>query len=390
MKILHVIPSISPTKGGPTQEVLGMVSSLRSAGVEAEIVTTDDDGSERLNVPLNQRVNYSDVPVWFLPRFNPPLKEFLFSADLTDWLYQHAGEYHLFHNHYLFCYAPTCAAAIARQRKIPYIISTNGQLAATALAQNRLKKQIYSLLFERRNLSKAAAIHCTSAVEIHDLHNFGIETPGFVLPIGINEQPLLTSAKEKLHEIYQIPAQTPVILFLGRLNSYKRPDLLIQSLSQVATAKLPFHLILAGSGETGYIHKLKHLIDSENLASQISFVGFVSGDEKNLLLQGSDLCVTPSFSENFGIAIVEAMGAGLPVIVTSGVQLAREISEAQAGLVVAGNPIPLAQAITQLLTSPKLRYDLGINGKKLVKSKYSWTIISEKLISIYSTIIEGG
>jgi hypothetical protein len=113
MKLLHVIPSLAKVKGGPTQIILETVRALRKCGVEAEIATTNDNGSELLDVPLYQCVEYEQVPVWFLPRGFLPMKEFIFSVDLTSWLQQHLKNYDLVHTHYLFSYAPTCAAAIA-------------------------------------------------------------------------------------------------------------------------------------------------------------------------------------------------------------------------------------------------------------------------------------
>jgi hypothetical protein len=79
MKVLHVIPSLAKVKGGPTQITLEMVKALRARGVNAEIATTDDNGLERLDVPLRQRLEYEQVPVWFLPRFSPPLRDYIFS-----------------------------------------------------------------------------------------------------------------------------------------------------------------------------------------------------------------------------------------------------------------------------------------------------------------------
>ncbi|MGK7876201.1 MAG: glycosyltransferase [Xenococcaceae cyanobacterium] len=386
MKVLHVIPSVASVRGGPSQAVLGMVKALRSSGVEAEIATTNDNGIELLNVPLYQRIEYEGVPVWFLPRFSPPLKEFIFSVALTRWLWHHIRDYDIIHNHYLFSYASTCAGAIARWQGVPYIVRTLDHLSPWSLAQSRLKKQLYLFLIERHNLNLAAAIQCTSAREAENVRNFGIQTPTITLPVVVNQPSDVPEAQQKLRNIYKIPATTPVVLFLSRLHYKKRPDLLMQALSQLAAHNHNFHLILAGSGEPDYVNSLKNLVASLGLASATTFAGFVTGENKDILLQGSDLFVLPSFSENFGIAVAEAMAAGLPVIVTPGVQIAPEIAEAKAGLVVKGEANALSSAIAQLLTSPKLRQQLGENGKRLVSCRYSWQVIAAQIISVYTTI----
>ena len=388
MKVLHVIPSLSPALGGPTEVALNLVKALRKQGIDAEIVTTNDHGAEILDVPLNQLTEYQDVPVWFLPRFEPPMKEFLFSTAITKWLWQNISNYDLLDIHYLFSYASTCAAAIARWQKVPYTVRTQGQLTPWALAQSHLKKQIYTSLIERHNLNSAAAIHCTASAEAKDVRNFGIQTPTITLPLGVDKAEILPEAKTEIRSFYNIPAQKPIILFLSRLHYKKRPDLLIESLAELRKLEQDFHLIMAGSGEDDYVNQLHNLVKDNGLAECSSFVGFVSGRNKDLLLQGSDIFVLPSFSENFGIVVAEAAIASLPIIITPGVQIASDIAAAEAGIVVEGKKAELVQALSQLIASPELRSQMGENARKLASQKYSWSAIATQLIQYYDNIIQ--
>ena len=387
MKILHVIPSIAPVRGGPSQAVLEMVKALRIQGIDAEIVTTNDNGKELLDVPLGKRIVYQDVPVWFLPRCSLPMKEFIFSTALTKWLWQHIKNYDLIHNHYLFSYASSCSGAFARLNKIPYVVRTIGQLTPWALAQSRLKKQIYTALIERHNLNCATAIHCTASGEAEDVRNFDIQTPTITLPLGVNKPKILPAAKTQIRNLYNIPTNKPIILFLSRLHYKKRPDLLIESLGELAQQNQEFHLIMAGSGEDDYVNHLHNLVEKHRLNNRVSFVGFVTGDKKNLLLQGSDIFVLPSYSENFGIVVAEAAISRLPIIITPGVQIAPEIADAGAGLIVSGEKAELIQAVSQLITSPQTRSQMGDNAYKLASQKYSWQAIARQLIGFYSQII---
>lgn len=390
MKILHVIPSLSPALGGPTQVALKIVRGLRNQGIDAEIVTTNHDTKDRLEIPLNQLTEYQGVPVWFLPAFSHSLKEYIFSSALTKWLWQRVTNYDLLDNHYLFSYAPTCAAAIARLKNTPYTVRTQGQLTPWALQQSPVKKKLYTKLIESQNLSQAAAIHCTTSQEAQDLRNFGITTPTITLPLGVDPATPIVAAKSELHRLYNIPDNRLIILFLSRLHAKKRPDLLINAFNQVvtqnSTSNLDFHLIMAGSGDPNYVNHLQQLVAQHHLTNQVTFAGFVSGNQKDTLLQGSDIFALPSHSENFGIAVAEAMAAGLPVIVTSGVQIASDISTENAGIII-NNETELVTAISQLLKSPELRSHLSQNAISLTKKRYAWDKIASQLISAYGEII---
>lgn len=387
MRVLHVLPTLSLKQGGPTQAALNFVRNLQKNGVDAEIATTNDDGERVLDIPLHQRIDYHNAPVQFFPRM-ARMKEFLPSRSLTQWLWTHSQNYDVIHTHYLFSYAPTMAMGIARQKRIPYIARTIGQLTPWALAQGRLKKQVYSTLIERHNLNHAAAVHCTATGEATDVEQFGVNASKFILPLGVNAIPPTSGSAHQLRDRYKVPADVPIILFLSRLHYKKRPDLLIQAVRELVNYKQSCHLILAGTGEAEYIKELQELVESCKLTAHISFAGFVSGSDKDLLLQGADIFALPSFSENFGIAIAEAMAAGLPVVVTPGIQISPEIKQAKAGLVIDDNVESLTHGLSTLISNPELRAKLGNNGQTLVAERYSWRAIAQQLTDVYTTIIE--
>jgi glycosyltransferase involved in cell wall biosynthesis len=395
MKILHVIPSLSPKLGGPTIVALKLVHELRRQGVDAEIATTNYDVIGSLDVPLNKKIDYVfdatynlSVPAWFFPYSSPSMRYYIFSLPLTLWLWENIPKYDVIDSHYLFSYASTCSAIISNFYGIPYTMRAMGQLSSWALNQGQLKKKLYLALLEQRNLRNASAIHCTSLAEAQDVSALGIHAPRVVLPLGVDQPAHTIDASILLRNQYGIPEKTPIILFISRLDKKKRVDLVIESLSKLRDREYTFYSIIAGSGDSNYYRKLMDLVDKHDLHNYISFPGFVDGPDKNILLQGSDLFVLPSHSENFGIAVAEALIAKLPVIITPGIQISSDILAANAGLVIEDNIDSLTSAIANLIDDSILRKNLGQNGYNFAKTHYDWHRISQNLSDVYGSICE--
>src|SRR5262249_40833043 len=139
LRVLHVIPSVGPARGGPSEGALGTVRALNARGLCAEILTTNDNGRGLLDVPFGQRTQHEGVPVHFFPCLDSPLeviREFAFSASLTRWLARHLADYDLIHVHAFFSYASTAAMLMARRKRIPYVVRPLGLLCEWSLRQS--------------------------------------------------------------------------------------------------------------------------------------------------------------------------------------------------------------------------------------------------------------
>jgi glycosyltransferase involved in cell wall biosynthesis len=390
LKVLQVIPSVSPVRGGSTTAVLELVRSLLHQGVETEIVTTNDDGPGVLDVPLFQRLEFEGLPVTFFPRWSPPLRslsEFGISVAHTRWLAKHLREYDLLEIHATFSYVCTAAGHVARRQGCPYLICPHGQFSPWVIQQKTRKKLLYNRLFEQENFRQVAAVHCTTAAEAQNVKAFGITAPTFSIPLGVTVADPLTAAADRLREVYHIPPDRPVILFLSRFHPKKRPDFLLSVLAQLPD--MNFHLILAGDGDPDYRGVIEQQIEQSGLRDRVTLPGFLTGEAKALALYGSDLFVLPSYGENFGIAVAEAMATGLPVMVTPEVEIAEEITTQGAGWVVPGTIAAWTATLKEVLSLSRAeRQAWGQRGQHFAQTHYNWDAIGQALVAAYQTVLQ--
>lgn len=389
MKVLHVIPSVGPVRGGPSKAVIEMVKSLQNANCQVEIATTNDNGENLLDVPLNVVSQYQDVPVRFFARFSPnvgSIREFAFSTVLTQWLWQHIRGYDLVHVHAIFSYPSTAAMAIARLQNIPYIVRPLGQLCQWSLQQSAVKKAIYLRLVEKRNINNSAGLHLTSNTESQEIEQLRLQCPKFIIPHGLTAPELIPGACQQLRAKLKLPAQEPIILFLSRIHPKKGLEFLIQALKDLKNLK--FTLIIAGSGDPDYEDQIKSYLQDSGLKERTLMTGFVEGEFKQLLLQGSDLFVLTSYSENFGVAVLEALAAGTPVLVTPGVALAQEVAQNDLGYVVPQDPPAISKALEKHLKLPESeRKKLSQRTRQFALAHYSWNKIAQEMLAVYHSVL---
>ena len=349
MRVLHVIPSISPLRGGPSVAALEMVAALRRASVDARILTTDDHGPGSLgDLPIGAWSDHLGVPVLAFRRWAPPLsalREFAFSPGLSRWLRAHGSDFDLLHVHALFSFPATSAMAFARAAGIPYVVSTIGQLCVWSLQQRSLRKRLYLFLQERANLEAAAALHFTTTTERDEARLLGLTAPALVLPLGVKAPSGLPGPE----------AAPPVrFLFLSRLHPKKRLEVLLDALAllQARAPRAAWQLAIAGDGDADYVEALRRRADDLQLGERCHWLGFLEGRAKWEALAAAHWFVLPSASENFGIAAIEALAVGTPPILSPQVAIASQIQAAGAGWLVPGEVEPLAERLTAALAGP--------------------------------------
>ena len=388
MRILQIIPSISLVYGGPSQMVLGLSAALASKNIDVTIITTNsngDIGQLPLDVPLNQPIKQNGYQIIYFRCY--PFRRYKFSLSLLQWLNANARQFDLAHIHALFSPVTTLAATIARGHNLPYIIRPCGMLDPADLQKKKLLKQIYGTVLERPNLAGAAAIHFTSKEEAKISERFGLGSTSkmsvpqdLVIPLGVTAG-LFPQRLRK--------SQVPIILFMSRIERKKGLDLLIPALESVLGSGIEFQFILAGSNpqDADYETGIKLKIQNSSLAKYTTITGFVGGDFKNELLTNADLFVLPSYYENFGIAVAEAMAAGVPVAISDRIHIWEDIQQAEAGWVGPLEVGAIANLIKSALLNPEERKRRGLNGKEYAKKHYNWEAIAQQTIDAYQQIL---
>ncbi len=396
MRILQIVPSISLIYGGPSQMILGLAPALAQQGIRVTVITTNsngDTGQEALEVPLNQVIEQDGYQIIYFKC--APFRRYKFSIDLFRWLNRHAHEFDLAHIHALFSPISSIAATICRRHKLPYILRPLGTLDPADLQKKRKLKQLYAAVLESPNLANAAAVHFTSEQEAKVSERFGRVTKDLILPLGVAKleekysEVIHYDRKQIILDKYNIYGDFPLILFMSRIDPKKGLDVLIPALEKLLSENFKFHFVLAGTNpqNLSYEQKIKKQIEASELKNCTTITGFVTGELKSVLLQAADLFVLPSYYENFGIAVAEAMVVGTPVAISDQVHISSEVRDSKSGWVCEVSVQALANILREALRKPEERQYRGLQAQQYALQHYSWDAIASKIIMKYRDII---
>lgn len=376
MKILCVVPTYWPAFqfGGPIFSVHTLNQALARNGIEVTVFTTDSGQSSEIYP--DQMSILDHVPVTYF-RCNKPGSGWFYSSSLRAAIQDRIKNYDLCYIVGVWSYPLIPAAKACLEHGIPYVISPRGHLYPETFRKRRWKKWPYFRVIIKGLFKRASAIHYTSKDEAESSSKYlGLENRDFVVPNPVEIPPANYNAKVDLISRYPQLQNGQIILFLGRINWKKGLELLIKAFSLAAVERPDLRLLIAGSGSEKYLDQLRILANKngvlwlENELSTnpdqpcITYAGMLSDRAKWDALMGSDVFVLPSFSENFGMSVAEAMGAGLPVIVTDKVALHSEVLRYGAGIVIEPQPMQIAAAIRTIVNSDSDRSKMGANGKR--------------------------
>jgi len=387
MKILHVIANLAPRYGGPSKACWEMARAVAQLGHQVSIYTTNQDGPGILPVPTDGPVWREGVEVRYFP-IHPP-RFWGTSWALARALRQEIKGVDLVHLHNLYLFHDLVCGRYCRIFGVPYLIQPHGSLDPFIYRRHRWRKRFMEWGFQNRTIRKASAILFTTAEERELAAPFTFGTPGVVVPLGmdLDEFSELPEPGEFRRRHPEIGAKH-IILFFGRINFKKGLDILAKAFGAVARRRQDVHLVIAGPDNEGWGGRVRTWLEEEGMGACATFTGMVLGPEKLAVLRDASLFVLPSYSENFGLAVIEAMAAGLPVIISDRVNIWREVETGRAGRVIACDPTALADQILDLLAHPEAAAGLARNGRSLVEERFQWPRIAGRLAEAYGRIID--
>jgi len=380
LKILHALASIDRRHGGPSRSVVGLCDALSRENGQIHLLTqiVDEDRA------LLDRDKLRDVHLHIIRTRS------LLNYDICSYLRTKAtiidlmceGHVQLLHGHGIWTPFNHNIISCAYRLKVPCIVSPRGMLEPWALAYKRWKKSVMWWLYQRRDLLRSTVFHATSEQEAKAIRMVGIKQPIAVIPNGV--------VAPKTHGCDARAANSSIkrILFLSRLHPKKGVLNLIEAWKSIGRSD--WKLCIAGPGEAGHIADVLARVRSYRLNESVEIVGEVRDEAKWSLMRESDLLVLPTFSENFGLVVGEALACGVPVITTKGAPW-KDLEAHKCGWWIDIGVEPLISALEEAMSlTDEERCEMGRRGRGLMENKYTWKAAAKKMEEVYKWMINGG
>lgn len=372
MNALHVIAGLDPCYGGPSRSVPSLCTALQSTGCRTLLLAVRESGSSEVPGSEAFKQDFERTPV---------LKALRVSKGLRRALGEQIATSDILHAHGLWLMPNVYAGRIAAVAAKPLVVSSRGMLAPAALEAGALKKRIFWCLVQGPAYSRAAAWHAATLEEASHIRDFGIRAPIAIIPNAVD--------LPELPATHAAGAMQRTLLFMSRLHPHKGLPSLIDAWARIAPEWPDWNLVIAGPAEGGYEAQIKAKVESLG-APRINFVGAVYGIEKDALMATADLFVLPSKSESFGLAVAEALGAGLPAVVTKGAPWSGLETNGCGWWIDHGHE-PLAAALSAAMSlPPEQRRSMGERSRAWMARDFAWSAIAQQMHEVYTWILGGG
>ena len=382
---VHFFPQLRLEHGGVVKAVLDMCAMLAERGHAVTLLTCDG-----ADVPDAWRTAGENTPqvVELQPSRRFPTLISREGLRQARPILRQAGVVHL---HTPWAISNLQLARRLRAGGMPYVVTIHGMMDDWCMRQKGLKKRMFLALTGRRFLERAAQIHFTAQAEQDQTLRWipGARSRATVAPcvIDLREYEDLPGPEPAYAAFPAIDPHQPKVLYLSRLHPKKGIEILIAAAAILRDRGLAFQVLIAGPGEPAYQASLQRLVDDHRLGNRVQFLGMVRGTEKLSLYQAADVFVLPTYQENFGLVLVEALACATPVVTTRGTDIWHELEQAGAKI-VSNEGAALAQAISDILTDPAGAPELGRQGRQYIQRWLSKDQIAEQYEKLYAAAIQ--
>jgi glycosyltransferase involved in cell wall biosynthesis len=374
MHVIHTVPAISSESSGPSYSVVRLCESLITRGEKVTLAAMD-------LAPMSSPPSFlKTFPVGVGPR------RLGRSPAMRRWLYEQvqSKSVDLLHNHGMWQMNGVYPGWAARKGNLSLVVSPRGAFSEWAMAHGSAMKKVFWPALQRPALEHAACFHATADSEYEDIRRLGFRQPVAIIPNGID----IPALDAKTHN------DSRTLLFLGRIHPKKGLDLLLPAWQQVQHRFPEWRMVIAGDdygffGASGYLNELQNLVQKLDL-KRIEFVGELRGSEKTQAYHDAELFILPTYSENFGMTVAEALAAGTPAIVSKGAPW-KGLQANGAGWWIDIGVDSLTEALSVALGEPpSVLAQRGLRGREWMIRDFSWDTIGDQMDQTYRWLLNGG
>lgn len=368
-RIIHVVENIDETYGGPAKSIPSLMSALGVHEFEQYLVSCRMHADEKNELIEKHGIKHI-TSRQFGPssiRYAPNLKKKL--QNLIE-----VPENTLMHIHNLWNYVPYVAWQIHKQTGCEYVLSPRGSLFSWCMENGKYRKNLALWFFQKQMLCSAKIIHVTSKQEYDAVRRLGVDGNIEIVPNGID----LTEfehlpTRDRALQCLSLADNTKNILFMSRIDQKKGLDILLRAFAEHAPKYTGWNLIIAGpKHDSAYWKKCEAIIKRSKINNRVHYLGMVKGETRLACFAAANIFALPSHSENFGVAILEALAAGLPVISTHNTPWL-EVNDKNAGVITDANVPSISEALSKLMS----KSEQDLKSCKLAAKKLSLAFSSE-------------
>jgi len=397
LRVLFTIADLQPESGGPSRTVPSFCSALAQLGVEVEILAMHYGA----NNPRPIQPTAEQVPTRFVACTRSWAKRVKWTPGFAVAARGVCREWKpdIVHDTGLWLLTNHAAVGVARQHGLPLVVSPRGMLSSWALHYKGWKKQVAWHLYQKRDLQRAEVLHATSHAEVESLRAAGLAQPIAVVPNGVDlpqygpqtadNRTTMTADGSEGSEVSTVKAEgRKILLYVGRLHPIKGLPDLVRAWAELRPQG--WRVVVAGVDEDSHQGEVESLVRQLCVEKDFEFAGPIEGNARWDLYRSANLFVLPSYSENFGLVVAEALACGVPVITTRATPW-DELRTRRCGWWIETGSAAMVSALREATSlNDEDRRAMGHRGRQLIEQKYTWEVAAKQMLAVYGWILGQG